>query len=172
MPTAAIRCEASVIVTFNQRDFPADALTSCGIVISASRRASVRWPSVCAMGRPSRPRAFGLSATHDLFAPLRDAAAVLRASRALFWRTRGSPTITGRRIDVLAGGLRPPARTLRLPRAPRPRCALHGSVDGKQNGIVKFHHGAILIKVSDNAAGIPRRISGRLIRPQRHFAMG
>ena len=35
-----------------------------------------------------------------------------------FWRTRGSPTITGRRIDiagrmagVLAGGLRPPART-------------------------------------------------------------
>jgi hypothetical protein len=98
-------------VTFNQRDFPADALTSCGIVISASRRASVRWPSVCATGRPSRPRAFGLSATHDLFAPLRDAAAVLRASRALFWRTRGSPTITGRRIDVLAGGLRPPART-------------------------------------------------------------
>ena len=100
------------------------------------------------------------------------AAAILRASRALFRRTRGSPTITGRRIDVLAGGLRPPARTLRLPRAPRPRCALHGSVDGKQNGIVKFHHGAILIKVSDNAAGIPRRISGRLIRPQRHFAMG
>ena len=28
---AAIRCEASVIVTFNQRDFPADALTPYGI---------------------------------------------------------------------------------------------------------------------------------------------
>ena len=43
--------------------------------------------------------------------PLRDAAAVLRSSRALFRRTRGSPTITGRRFVILAGGLRPPART-------------------------------------------------------------
>ncbi len=68
-------------------------------------------PLVCATGRPSLPRALDLGATHDLFAPLRDAAAVLRASRALFWRTRGSPTITGRRVDVLAGGLRQPART-------------------------------------------------------------
>ncbi|UEO00380.1 TIR domain-containing protein [Acidiferrobacter thiooxydans] len=72
---------------------------------------SVRRLSVYAMGRPSRHRALDLGATHDLSAPLRDAAAVLRASRALFRRTRGSPTITGRRIDVLAGGLRPPART-------------------------------------------------------------
>ncbi len=72
---------------------------------------SVRRLSVCATGRPSLPRALDLGATHDLFAPLRDAAAVLRASRALFWRTTGSPTITGRRVDVLAGGLRPPART-------------------------------------------------------------
>ncbi len=72
---------------------------------------SVRRLSVCATGRPSLPRVLDLGATHDLFAPLRDAAAVLRANRALFWRTTGSPTITGRRVDVLAGGLRPPART-------------------------------------------------------------
>ena len=67
----------------------------------------MRWPSVCATGRPSRPRAFGLSATHYLSAPLRDAAAALRTSRALFRRTRGSSTITGRRVVVLAGGLPP-----------------------------------------------------------------
>ena len=84
-------------------------------------------PLVCATERPSLPRALALGATHDLSAPLRDAAAVLRSSRALFWRTTGSPTITGRRVDVLAGGLRPPARTLRLPRTTRPRFALLGA---------------------------------------------
>jgi hypothetical protein len=40
---------------------------------------------------------------------------------------RGRPCITGRRIDVLAGGLRPPARTLRLPRTTRPRFAFPGA---------------------------------------------
>lgn len=67
---------------------------------------------------PSRHRPLGLGATRISQRSYQILAAVLRASRAFFWRTRASPTITGRRADIAgrmagvpAGNLRPPART-------------------------------------------------------------
>ena len=114
----ALRYGPGIVVSTQQNIVRADLLTMKTVI--------VKRPRLCAGPQYARrdvqvALAPSVSA-HSLCLRSRfgTAAAVLRASRALFRRTRGSPTITGRRIDVLAGGLRPPARTLRLPRAPRP----------------------------------------------------
>ena len=94
----------------------------------------MRWPSVCATGRPSRPRAFGLSATHDLSAPLRDACCRPAGEPCAFlahkrlahnnWTACRCPC---RWPAATRPDLRPlPAEWL-VPRTTRPRCALPGA---------------------------------------------
>ncbi len=72
-------------------------------------------------GTPSRPCALGLGALFVPSHPLRHAAAALRSSRARFQRARGARPGNGWtafRVSLQVA-LRPPARTLRLPRTTR-----------------------------------------------------
>ena len=131
----------------------------------AERSGAKRAPAISMHdGTPESPsRPFGLSLSALMISPLRCKmlATVLRASRALFWRTRGSPAITGRRIEVLAGGLPPrngglfmatrpdlrPLLAARLvPWTTRLRFALHGSVvsDGDRYvGVPRSRFGSV-----------------------------
>ncbi len=89
----------------------------------------VRRPSINAAGLPSLPRALGLGTLFVPSHPLRHcrgrpahrAACISDACQTLdtHWLNGVS--------NVLAGGLWPPARTLRLPRTTRPRFAFHGA---------------------------------------------